>query len=403
MLGGRRFRYFEHDGYLVSSDAEFCILGEMAPDLKPEGPFGDHVGYYSGRHPFPYMRIKKVLCKKNAIYPFTSVGRPPKEDTLFGEFIHEITRPMVPASIPGLHAVHAVDAAGVHPLCLAVASERFVPYARPEDREPMELLKTANALLGFNQVSLSKYLMVAAKEDASNAQDARENSAGSCAGQDARGALDAYDVPAFFAHVLERIDFARDLHFQTSTTIDTLDYTGTSLNHGSKLVIAAAGPKRRELRCEPADLASLALPAGFANPKIAMKGVLMVQWNAGGNASAAADIAPLLDALKNWEFRESYPWVSVVDDTSTIGAADAQKSLDDFLWLTFTRSDPAQDAYGIDAHFVDKHWAIQAPLVIDARIKPRHQKVLSITDNVVLSAGKVLDNAGIPARENHAN
>jgi 4-hydroxy-3-polyprenylbenzoate decarboxylase len=374
MLGGRRFRYFEHDGYLVSSDAEFCILGEMAPDLKPEGPFGDHVGYYSGKHPFPYMHVKKVLCKKNAIYPFTSVGRPPKEDTIFGDFIHEITRPMVPVSIPGVHAVHAVDAAGVHPLCLAVASERFVPYARPEDREPMELLKTANALLGFNQVSLSKYLMLAAKEDAS-------------------GSLDARDVPAFFAHVLERIDFARDLHFQTSTTIDTLDYTGTSLNHGSKLVMAAAGPKRRELRNEPADLASLALPAGFANPKIAMKGVLMVQWNAGGNAPATADIAPLLNAIKNWEFRESYPWVSVVDDTSTIGDFDAHKSLDDFLWLTFTRSDPAQDAYGIDAHFVDKHWAIQAPLVIDARIKPRHQKVLEVSDNVIQKAREVLENA----------
>ena len=374
MLGGRRFRYFVHDGYLVSRDAEFCILGEMAPDLKQEGPFGDHVGYYSGKHPFPYMHVKKVLCKKNAIYPFTSVGRPPKEDTIFGDFIHEITRPMVPVSIPGVHAVHAVDAAGVHPLCLAVASERFVPYARPEDREPMELLKTANALLGFNQVSLSKYLMLAAKEDAS-------------------GALDARDVPAFFAHVLERIDFARDLHFQTSTTIDTLDYTGTSLNHGSKLVMAAAGPKRRELRNEPADLASLALPAGFANPKIAMKGVLMVQWNAGGNAPATADIAPLLNAIKNWEFRESYPWVSVVDDTSTIGDSDAHKSLDDFLWLTFTRSDPAQDAYGIDAHFVDKHWAIQAPLVIDARIKPRHQKVLEVSDNVIQKAREVLENA----------
>ena len=205
MLGGRRFRYFEHDGYLVSSDAEFCILGEMAPDLKPEGPFGDHVGYYSGKHPFPYMRVKKVLCKKNAIYPFTSVGRPPKEDTLFGEFIHDITKPMVPASIPGVHAVHAVDAAGVHPLCLAIASERFVPYARPEDREPMELLKTANALLGFNQVSLSKYLLLAAKEDAS-------------------GSLDVRDIPAFFAHMLERIDFARDLHFQTSTTIAGEEY-----------------------------------------------------------------------------------------------------------------------------------------------------------------------------------
>ena len=384
MLGGRRFRYFEHDGYLVSSDADFCILGEMAPDLKQEGPFGDHVGYYSGKHPFPYMRVKKVLCKKNAIYPFTSVGRPPKEDTLFGEFIHELTRPMVPASLPGVHAVHAVDAAGVHPLCLAVASERFVPYARPEDREPMELLKTANALLGFNQVSLSKYLMVAAKEDA-------------C------GSMDVRDIPAFFAHVLERIDFARDLHFQTSTTIDTLDYTGTSLNHGSKLVMAAAGPKRRELRCDSADLASLALPAGFANPKVAMPGVVAVQWVASGNAPVPADIEPLLEALKIWEFRESYPWVSVVDDTSTIGDSDAQKSIDDFLWLTFTRSDPAQDAYGIDAHFANKHWAIQAPLVIDARIKPRHQKPLSVPDNVIQDASKVLDNAGIPAREGHAH
>ena len=395
MLGGRRFRYFEHDGYLVSSDAEFCILGEMAPDLKPEGPFGDHVGYYSGKHPFPYMRVKKVLCKKNAIYPFTSVGRPPKEDTIFGEFIHDITKPMVPASIPGVHAVHAVDAAGVHPLCLAVASERFVPYARPEDREPMELMKTANALLGFNQVSLSKYLLLAAKEDAC------EKPAGSRAGQCAREPLDVRDIPAFFAHVLERTDLSRDLHFQTSTTIDTLDYTGTSLNHGSKLVIAAAGPKRRELGNNSADLPSLGLPAGFTNPKIAMKGVLAVQWDACGKSPTPTDITPLLDALAKWEFRESYPWVSVVDDTSTIDGSTLG-SLDDFLWMTFTRSDPAQDAYGPGAHFVDKHWSIQAPLVIDARIKPRHQKPLSVPESTIGSASKILDNAGIPLRRRNA-
>ena len=402
MLGGRRFRYFVHDGYLVSSDAEFCILGEMAPDLKQEGPFGDHVGYYSGKHPFPYMRVKKVLCKKNAIYPFTSVGRPPKEDTIFGDFIHELTKPMVPASIPGVHAVHAVDAAGVHPLCLAIASERFVPYARPENREPMELLKTANALLGFNQVSLSKYLMVAAKEDTSGTLDASEIPTDKIARQDARESLDVRDVPAFFAHVLERIDFSRDLHFQTSTTIDTLDYTGTSLNHGSKLVVAAAGLKRRELRDNSADLASLALPAGFTNPKIAMKGVLAIQWNATGAAPSSDNITPLLDALTKWQFRENYPWVSIVDDTSTIGGS-TQKSLDDFIWMTFTRSDPAQDAYGPDAHFVDKHWSIQAPLVIDARIKPRHQKPLSVPEIVIGDASKILDNAGIPLRRRNAH
>lgn len=380
MLGGRRFRYFMHEGYIVSSDADFCILGEVASELKPEGPFGDHVGYYSGKHLFPYLKVKKVLCKKNAIYPFTSVGRPPKEDTIFGEFIHDITRPMVPSSLPGVEAVHAVDASGVHPLCLAIAKENFIPYIRPEEREPLELLKTANALLGFNQVSLAKYLMLAAKEDAS-------------------GSLDVRDVPAFFAHVLERVDFARDLHFQTSTFIDTLDYTGTRLNHGSKLVIAAAGVKCRELRKCTGDLDGLKLPVGFSNARIAMKGVLAIQWDGGNNGSvlnggapAPENIAQLRDALASWEVRENYPWVSIVDDTSTIGG-NTQKSLDDFLWLTFTRSDPAQDIYGLNERFVQKHWAIDAPLIIDATIKPRHQKALEVPDNVVSRAKEVLENA----------
>ena len=380
MLGGRRFRYFMHEGYIVSSDADFCILGEVAPELKPEGPFGDHVGYYSGKHLFPYLKVRKVLCKKNAIYPFTSVGRPPKEDTIFGEFIHDITRPMVPSSLPGVEAVHAVDASGVHPLCLAIAKENFIPYIRPEEREPLELLKTANALLGFNQVSLAKYLMLAAKEDAS-------------------GSLDVRDVPAFFAHVLERVDFARDLHFQTSTFIDTLDYTGTRLNHGSKLVIAAAGVKCRELRKCTGDLDGLKLPVGFSNARIAMKGMLAIQWDGGNNGSvlnggapAPENIAQLRDALASWEVRENYPWVSIVDDTSTIGG-NTQKSLDDFLWLTFTRSDPAQDIYGLNERFVQKHWAIDAPLIVDATIKPRHQKALEVPDNVVSRAKEVLENA----------
>lgn len=381
MLGGRRFRYFEHEGYLVSSDAEFCILGEMAPDLKPEGPFGDHIGYYSGKHPFPYLKVKKVLCKKNAIYPFTAVGRPPKEDTVFGKFIHEITKPMVPASIPGVHAVHAVDAAGVHALCLATASERFVPYARPEDREPLELLKTANALLGFNQVSLSKYLLLAARED---------------------NTPDVNDVPAFFAHILERIDFSRDLHFQTSTSIDTLDYTGTSLNHGSKLIIAAAGKIKRNLRCDDSDLAGLVLPAGFSNAKIAMKGVLAVQWNSNSpqEAPSLTDIEALQRALADWRFRENYPWISIVNDTSTIGNGNAKQSLDDFLWMTFTRSDPAQDIYGLNERFVHKHWTIDAPLIIDATIKPRHQKPLTIDESVTIAAKKVIDTLSNGCKEN---
>lgn len=396
MLGNRGFRYFEHEGYLVSSDADFCILGELEPDLKPEGPFGDHIGYYSGMHDFPCMRVKKVLCKKNAIFPFTVVGRPPQEDTLFGKFIHEITKPMVPASLPGVYGIHAVDDAGVHPLCLALGSEAFRPYASIEEREPMELLKTANALLGFNQASLTKYLFIAAKEDAADGNDASNVANETAAG------LDVNNVPAFFGHVLERVHFDRDLHFQTATTIDTLDYTGTSLNHGSKVVIAAAGTKIRELRNNPNDLKALALPQGFKNATIVMPGVLMIEGPSFNETPATLEngneaFREFKEALAHWEFRENYPWISIIDeDARNAGnGANANNILSDFLWLTFTRSDPAQDIYGLDEVVENKHWKCKAPLLIDARVKPQHQKPLTIPTEITEKAKRILKDAGV--------
>lgn len=368
MLGNRRFRYIEHDGYLVSSDADFCILGELEPGLKPEGPFGDHIGYYSGKHDFPCMKVKKVLCKKNGIFPFTVVGRPPQEDTLFGKYIHAITKPMVPASLPGVYGIHAVDDAGVHPLCLALGSEAFRPYASIEEREPMELLKTANAILGFNQASLTKYLLIAAKEDAAS--------------------LDVNNVPAFFGHVLERVHFDRDLHFQTATTIDTLDYSGTSLNHGSKVVIAAAGAKCRELRNNPDDIKSLALPPDFKRATIVMPGVLLIE---GPSFEKQANFADIKASLACWEFHENYPWVSIIDEV----VLDTNNILSDFLWLTFTRSDPAQDIYGIKESVYDKHWKCSAPLIIDARVKPHHQKPLTISADITSKARQILKDAGV--------
>src|SRR5204863_2406009 len=209
------------------ADAALCLRATVEPQrLLPEGPFGDHLGYCSLTHPFPVMTVEAVYHRPDAIWPFTVVGRPPQEDTSFGEFIHELTGPVIPTVLPGVHGVHAVDAAGVHPLLLAIGSERYVPYA--EERRPQELLTLANAILGQGQLSLAKYLFIVAKEDAPD--------------------LNIHDIPAFLRHLLERFDPERDLHFQTRTTIDTLDYSaGMGLNAGSKLVLAAAGPKRREL------------------------------------------------------------------------------------------------------------------------------------------------------------
>ena len=382
MLGGYRFRYFIHNDYLVSSDADFCILGEVQPDLKPEGPFGDHIGYYSDKHLFPYLKVEKVLCKKNAIYPFTVVGRPPQEDTLFGNFIHQVTKPMVPASIPGLAALHAVDEAGVHPLCLALAHERFLPYIKPEEREPLELLKTANAILGFNQASLSKYLLIAAAEDFADSE-----------GKPSPTAI-VRDVEGFFKHVLERVNFSRDLHFETCTSIDTLDYTGGRLNHGSKLTIAAAGPVRRNLRHDPQDIQALreALsPVGIAGAASPMPGVIMLQGPAYDASSRDVLFHQITEALGRWPFRENYPWITLIDSaTDTFPSGATQSTLRDFLWFTFTRSDPAKDVFGYNERTCEKHWKCDAPIVIDARIKPHHQKALTLPDDIRNRARQIL-------------
>ena len=380
MLGGRRFRYFIHNGYLVSSDADFCILGEIQPDLKQEGPFGDHIGYYSDRHLFPYLKVEKVLCKKNAIYPFTVVGRPPQEDTLFGNFIHQITKPMVPASIPGLVALHAVDEAGVHPLCLALAHERFLPYEKAEDREPLELLKTANAILGFNQASLTKYLLIAAVEDFADSE-----------GKPPQTTI-VRDVEKFFTHILERIDFARDLHFETCTSIDTLDYTGGRINHGSKVTIAAAGPVRRNLRHDPQDLkelSALGLP-GITATASPLPGVIVLQGPAYAESNRKTYIAQIVEALACWRYRENYPWITLVDSTPLIGDDLDTANLRDFLWLTFTRSDPAKDIFGYNENICEKHWQCEAPIIIDARIKPHHQKALTVPEEIRKRARKIL-------------
>jgi 4-hydroxy-3-polyprenylbenzoate decarboxylase len=332
----------------IPAEADFCIVGTVDPRRQlPEGPFGDHLGYYSLTHDFPVLNVERVYHRPGAIWPFTVVGRPPQEDTSFGAFIHELTGPVIPTVVPGVHAVHAVDAAGVHPLLLAIGSERYVPYAR--QRRPQELLTCANALLGQGQLSLAKYLLLVAREDDPD--------------------LDVHDIPAFFRHLLERVDWQTDLHFQTCTTIDTLDYSGTGLNEGSKLVIAAAGPKRRAL---PAALPeNLHLPEGFTAPAVCLPGILAVQappFPQTTGEDPPPDVVRFCRAYRPDAVPvEAFPLVVLVDDSEFTA-----RRLSNWLWVTFTRSNPAADVHGIGSFTRHKHWGCTGPLVIDARIKPQH-------------------------------
>lgn len=344
-LGNRRFRYFyDEEGFCISADADFIITGTVYPqENKPEGPFGDHLGYYSLTHPFPLLKVHHVYHRNNAIWSFTVVGRPPQEDTSFGALIHEITGSALPQEIHGLKEVNAVDAAGVHPLLFAIGSERYTPFLK--ERKPQEILTIASHILGKNQLSLAKYVFIAARED--NQQ------------------LDTHDIEVFLHHIFSRIDLKRDLHFHTETTIDTLDYSGEGLNSGSKVVVAAAGEVKRTLSAELPN--GFSLPASFTAHHIIMPGVLAITASAYTTQQEAEQTVAELNAHLIDRPLPGLALIVLCDD-----AEFTAKTINNFVWVTFTRSNPATDIHGIGAFTKNKHWGCTGPLIIDARKKPHH-------------------------------
>lgn len=371
VLGGHRIPMIRRPGRLpVLAEADFCIEGSIIPGVqKPEGPFGDHLGYYSLTHDFPVMRVESVHHRADAVWPFTTVGRPPQEDTMFGAFIHELTAELVPQVFSGVREVHAVDAAGVHPLLLAVGSERYVPYAA--ERQPQELITNGLSLLGTTQTSLSKYVIIAAREDAPD--------------------LSCHRVPEFFRHVLERLDLSRDLHFITRTTMDTLDYSGISLNQGSKVLWTAAGNPRRTLAVRSPRIP--ALPDGFAGARYFAPGILLLEGPPHGMERDTHDPAMerLCRMLEKADGLDGFPLMVVVDD-----AEFTARSWENFLWVAFTRSDPATDIYGLGAFTRCKHWGCRC-MVMDARLKTYHAPPLADVPEVE----KKVDALGLPGAPLH--
>lgn len=352
MLGGRRFRYLFEDDFLLSGDADFVITGTIRKgEKKPEGPFGDHLGYYSLRHDFPVMDVHKVYHRRDPIWHFTVVGRPPQEDSSFGYLIHQLVKELTAQEFPGIRQINAVDAAGVHPLLLAIGSERYMPF---RERVPEEILTQATRILGSGQTSLAKFLFIAADEDDPG--------------------LSTHRIPDFFRHVLERFDPRRDLHFTTKTTIDTLDYSGTGWNAGSKLIVACRGDKRRELGSEiPGELN---LPVGYGPAALVQPGILAIQGPAFTPDRGYREAGQLADRLAV-QLGDRFPLVVLCDDAPFCAASE-----NNFLWLTFTRSNPSHDVHGAQSTVEHKHWGCDLPLLIDARKKEWHAPELETDPKV---------------------
>ena len=338
VLAGKRFGYTYKDGFCISTDADFVITGEVFPgENKPEGPFGDHLGYYSLQHPFPVMKVHKVYARKNAIWAFTVVGRPPQEDTSFGQLIHSMTGSAVSNEIPGLKEVHAVDAAGVHPLLLAIGSERYTPYL--QNKKPAEILTIANHILGTGQLSLAKFVFITA---------------------DDTNQISTHEVPAYFKFLLERIDLTSDIHFYTKTTMDTLDYSGENLNAGSKVVIAAYGDVKRSLaKSVPNEIQQLNVNAKLVLPGIIAVDAALINTN-GLQEKLKGQGANLLNEL------------GVVMLILTENPSWMAEEINNFLWACFTRINPSHDMEGVDSFIEQKHWGSNGPLIFDATIKKHH-------------------------------
>lgn len=365
MLGGRRFRYLQRDGWTLSADADFCITGTIRKNFKKrEGPFGDHLGYYSLDHEFPVMEVDKVYHRKDAIWHFTVVGRPPQEDSSFGYLIHHIVKPLTSTEFPGVKEINAVDAAGVHPLLLAIGSERYMPF---RERKPEEILTQANRILGSGQTSLAKFLFIAAHGD--------------------QAGLTAQDIPHFFQHLLERVDWRRDLHFQTNTTIDTLDYSGDGWNAGSKVVIACCGAPLRALQSQLPD--NFRLPEHFSDPHFFQAGILIIRGPKYQDQAQTHLQIEQINAYCQGVDLAGIPLIVIADDSKFTA-----KTTNNFVWVTFTRSNPSHDIHGIRAFYKNKHWGCEGPLIIDARIKPHHAPVLETDPAITAQADRFFAKGG---------
>ena len=304
------------------AECEFAIHGYALPKERwPEGPFGDHYGYYSLQHEYPVMKIREIAHRRDAIYPATVVGKPRQEDFFLGDFLQELLSPLFPLVMPTVRDLWSYGETGYHSLAGAVVKDRY----------PREAMVSAFRILGEGQLSLTKFLLMT------------------------DGDVDLKDFTGTLEYVLARTDFATDLHVIGCTSMDTLDYAGPKVNEGSKGFLMGLGDPVRDLR----DQFDGELPAGFENAQVFCRGCLVVDGPDYAKEPGAARRLVESSAFDDW------PLVILVDDAKTATATEAR-----FLWSTFTRFEPAADIHARSGEIRRNHIAYAGPVAIDSRMKP---------------------------------
>ncbi|MFN0140497.1 MAG: UbiD family decarboxylase [Pyrinomonadaceae bacterium] len=322
------------EGVPLIAECEFALVGHVPPqERKPEGPFGDHYGYYSLKHDYPVFHADAVFHRKDAIYPATVVGKPRQEDFFIGDYLQELLSPLFPLVMPAVRDLWSYGETGFHSLAAAVVRER---YGR-------EALSAGFRILGEGQLTLTKFLLLT-----ETPQDLR-------------------DFKSLFEHILERVEWNRDLHIFSQTAFDTLDYASGKVNHGSKAILMGVGDAKRELVREFRG----SLPAGIRAAEPFCGGCLVVEADSYESEKDLADRIAKTGAFDEWQ-------IVVVHDK-----IEFARSTDKFLWATWTRFDPASDIYAKDVALKNNSIGYAAPIVIDARMKPWYPKEVEPADETV--------------------
>jgi UbiD family decarboxylase len=333
LLQGQKLRMVDDPlgGHRLVAEAEFAIKGIVSPHLRrPEGPFGDHYGYNSLQHDYPVFQASHLYHRQDAIYPATVVGRPKQEDYFIGDFLQELLSPLFPLVMKGVIQLKTFGETGFH--CLAAA--------RVADRYPREAFACGLRILGEGQLSLTKFLLVT------------------------DGSIDVADFPRLWQYILERIHWERDLFVFANVSQDTLDYTGPSVNKGSKAMMLGLG--QEPCRSLLWDFAA-PLPPECNRPKVYLPGTLVVQ------GASYVSSPGLAQELATWPALSEWPVVLLVDSTE-----EATCSLQEFLWTFFTRFEPAADIYGREQCVHRFHVGLRPPIVFDCRMKPWYTEVLEV-------------------------
>ena len=336
LIAGGRLPLVEGLGpHPVPAGAEFALIGSVPPGARrPEGPFGDHYGYYSLRHDYPVFEVDRVARRHDAILPATVVGKPRQEDFYIGDLLQDLLSPLFPVVMPAVEQLWSYGETGYHSLSAAVVKQR---YAR-------EAMASAFRILGEGQLSLTKFLLVTDRP------------------------VDLRDFRATLEHVLARTNPETDLYVFSNLSMDTLDYTGPAVNLGSKGVWLGLGDPVREL---PGEFSAAELPAGVDDVRVFCRGCLVA------GAASAADDPDLPARLAPHPAFRGWPLVVLTDD-----AARAARSAMNFLWTTFTRFEPAADVYAASTRVARNHLVRTPPIVIDARLAPSFPDELTCRPDV---------------------